>query len=90
MVATLSPGKTWNGRYFFGHTDKLRSSSDEFFFREYGKGVLVGFTPEEWSVLAECVRAGDEVRRIAARLGRTGDGLWRGLSPDGASHRLNS
>ena len=62
MVATLAPGKTWNGRYFFGHTDKLRSSSDEFFFREYGKGVLIGFTPEEWSVLQS---AFEQVMKLA-------------------------
>ena len=62
MVATLSPGKTWNGRYFFGNTDKLRSSSDEFFFREHGKGVLVGFTPEEWSALRS---AFEQVMKLA-------------------------
>ncbi len=58
MVEKLVPGRTWNGRYFFAHTDDLVPPRDRkdaatstFYFREHSKGVLVEFTAAEWREL---------------------------------------
>jgi len=58
MVTTLALGKTWNGHYFYAYTDQSPGVSgfkgltpNTFFFREYGKGVLIEFSGEEWNAL---------------------------------------
>lgn len=58
MVEKMAPGKTWNGRYFFGHTGDLvpphrqkDAAATMFYFREHAKGVLVEFTSAEWDEL---------------------------------------
>ncbi len=55
MVEKLAPGRAWNGRYFFAHTDDLVPPRDRkepagttFYFREHAKGVLVELTAAEW------------------------------------------
>jgi hypothetical protein len=58
MVTTLVRGKTWNGHYFYAYTDRSPGASslkgltpNTFFFREYGKGVQIEFSGEEWHAL---------------------------------------
>lgn len=58
MVERMAPGKTWNGRYFFGHTGELvpphrqtDAATSTFYFREHAKGVLVEFSTAEWGEL---------------------------------------
>jgi hypothetical protein len=58
MVKTLVRGKTWNGQYFYAYTDQSPGVSglqgitpNTFSFREYGKGVLIEFSGEEWNAL---------------------------------------
>lgn len=49
MVKAVTPRRTWNGRYFFGHPNETGAPSPHaLFFREHGKGVLLAFTEEEW------------------------------------------
>ena len=69
MVTTLVRGKTWNGQYFFAYTDQSPGVSglkgltpNTFFFREYGKGVLIEFSGEEWNALRS---AFDQVMSLA-------------------------
>lgn len=69
MVKTLVRGKTWNGQYFYAYTDQSPGVSglkgltpNTFFFREYGKGVLIEFSGEEWNALRS---AFDQVMSLA-------------------------
>ncbi|HEV2425431.1 MAG TPA: hypothetical protein VGZ29_11450 [Terriglobia bacterium] len=58
MLGEVAPGKIWNGRYFFAHTDHLSrvhrqegTEATKFYFREHTKGVLVEMTSAEWEQL---------------------------------------
>ena len=90
MLRKVAPGKTWNGRYFLGHTDPPRGERPEggytYLFREYGKGVLIEFSEEEWGVLGKVFGQAlgqPEMRGVLGELAlQYGEG-----GEDGAAHR---
>jgi hypothetical protein len=54
LLTTMAPGDTWDGSYFFAHTDTSGVGEPPpltFAFREFGKGVQIEFSAQEWNTL---------------------------------------
>jgi hypothetical protein len=54
LLTTMAPGDTWDGSYFFAHTDTSDVGEPPpltFTFREFGKGVQLEFSAQEWNTL---------------------------------------